>query len=154
MSSEIQKDKQTTAIATDTVAVAGDILKEELGELRQIKQILQKKTEVYSGPLPHPDHFKHYNATVPGAGNRLLSMVEKDLAHTHITQKIYTFTDSVTSILGVVSAFLISVGGIGGGMYLVLEGHDAAGVTIAGTTLAGIVYTFIHGTRHKNNNSN
>ena len=37
--------------------------------------------ESYSGPLPHPDHLRHFEATLPGAADRIIKMAEKQSAH-------------------------------------------------------------------------
>ncbi len=71
---------QDNSLATKADVGSSQITK---AEIKAIKQILIEKQEAYSGPLPHPDHFNKYNKSLPGSGNRLLTMVEKDLAHRH-----------------------------------------------------------------------
>ena len=45
----------------------------------QITQVVT--TTYYSGPLPHPQHFKVYEDVLPGAAERILSMAENSMAH-------------------------------------------------------------------------
>lgn len=45
----------------------------------QITQVVT--TMHYSGPLPHPQHFKGYEDVLPGAAERILSMAENSMAH-------------------------------------------------------------------------
>lgn len=40
------------------------------------KQFLAIKAQMHSGPIPHPDILRGYDLIVPGAGDRLISMVE------------------------------------------------------------------------------
>ena len=42
------------------------------------KVIAVRKIESYRGPLPTPADFEKYNRVVPGAGNRILRMAERE----------------------------------------------------------------------------
>lgn len=41
----------------------------------------------YEGPLPHPDLFKRYEETLPGAADRILKMAESEQNQRHQTNK-------------------------------------------------------------------
>ena len=41
------------------------------------------EAQQWSGPLPAPDHLQQYEIIVPGAGDRILSMAEKEQNHRH-----------------------------------------------------------------------
>jgi uncharacterized membrane protein len=36
--------------------------------------------EIYSGPMPHPKHFREYNTIVPGIGQKMFDAVETQAA--------------------------------------------------------------------------
>ena len=42
--------------------------------------------ERFSGPIAHPRHLKAYEETCPGAAERIISMAERNLAHSHSIQ--------------------------------------------------------------------
>lgn len=53
------------------------------GQKREIISRVQKifAQEHFSGPLPHPRHLAHYEATLPGAAERILNMAETEQIH-------------------------------------------------------------------------
>lgn len=117
-------------------------------ELERIEQILIKK-ESFSGPLPHPEHFKKYNQIVPGSANRLLKMVEDDLAHIHSMQRQQSNTETAATILGLISGFAIAVIALVGSGYLIMQNHDVAGAVLGGGSLASLVSIFVIGRKSK-----
>ncbi|MGI9321977.1 MAG: DUF2335 domain-containing protein [Pseudomonadales bacterium] len=43
----------------------------------------------YSAPLPHPEHLRQYENTLPGAADRIFSMTEHNLEHSRDMDKVY-----------------------------------------------------------------
>jgi uncharacterized membrane protein len=64
-------------------------LEREIGSLVQSgqkKQIISRVQKImaqehFSGPLPHPKHLIEYDAILPGAAERILTMAEKAQTH-------------------------------------------------------------------------
>jgi hypothetical protein len=56
-------------------------------------------------------------------------------------------SDTHRSWWGLAAGFLVSIHAISVGGYLAYQSHDTAGATIATASLAGLVGTFIYGTR-------
>ena len=121
-------------------------------ELERIEQILIKKEERFSGPLPHPEHFKKYNQIVPGSANRLLKMAEDDLAHIHSIQKSQVLMENIATIGGLITGWSIAVISLVGSGYLIMNGHDVAGSILGGTSLASLVGVFVYGRKSQKNN--
>lgn len=121
-------------------------------ELERIEQILIKKEERFSGPLPHPEHFKKYNQIVPGSANRLLKMAEDDLAHIHSIQKSQVLMENIATIGGLITGWSIAVISLVGSGYLIMNGHDIAGSILGGTSLASLVGVFVYGRKSQKNN--
>ncbi len=46
-----------------------------------------QKTEMFSGPLPHPDILQRFNDIVPGAAERILKMAEGQFEHRTALEK-------------------------------------------------------------------
>lgn len=107
----------------------------------------------FSGPLPPPGAFEHYNSVLPGGAERILiiaekqvSMAEKQTAHRIEIETFAIKTNSINSILGVIFAFILGALGIVAGTYCILQGHES-GAALAGVSLASLVGAFIYGTR-------
>lgn len=120
-------------------------------ELDRIEQILIKREESFSGPLPHPEHFKKYNQIVPGSANRLLKMTEDDLKHIHTIQISQMSIEKIATIGGLIAGWTIAVIALVGSGYLILENHDIAGTVLGTGTLTTLVGVFVYGRKSQNN---
>lgn len=113
----------------------------------------------YQGPLPPPDQLAKYNLAVPNAAERIMAMAEREQSHAHNVQnkaladlqdntsRIIS-TESRNSLLGIVSALLISLVSIVGGFYVTTLGSIATQITggiISFTGLTTLVGVFIYG---------
>lgn len=59
-------------------ALKGKVAKRDIPQItRQITQLVV--SEQFSGPLPHPKHLREYEAALPGAAERILTMAERNL---------------------------------------------------------------------------
>ena len=106
---------------------------------------------MHSGPLPHPEILAGYEDIVPGAADRILKMAEKEANHRHQIDNICVKADSRDSLLGIICAFCIGMACIVGGVYIILKtptvAGSVAGFLVAGSGLAGILGTFLKGTK-------
>ena len=94
----------------------------------------------YAGPLPPASEFEKYNRVVPDAGSRILAMAEKEAAHRHSIQDQIVKRDSRDSLFGIVFAFILSLGCLIIGAYIILTLPNNIGAIIAGAIfgLSGI----------------
>lgn len=126
-----------------------------------IEEISFRQTIAWSGPLPAPVDFQRYEEILPGAANRILEIVERQQSHQHdqerlaleqagiildIERKAAT-SDSRRAYLGIASGLTITLLTIGGSIYLIANGHDWAGLTLAGINLTGLAGVFVYGAR-------
>ncbi len=111
---------------------------------------------VWNGPLPPPNVLRSYEEIVPGSAQRIMEMAEKEQEHSRNMVSTVIVGDSRRAYLGLIAGFIISVLGIGGGIYLIATGHDWAGLSLAGINLTGLVGVFVYGakTRHDDRNRN
>ena len=103
----------------------------------------------YMGPLPPPELFAQYEQILPGAADRILNMAERQSLHRQTKELIQVKTESRDSLLGIISAFLISVITIIAGVYVIKSGHAVSGTILGTTGLVSLVSVFIYGTRNK-----
>lgn len=94
----------------------------------------------WSGPLPDPESLDLYEQVVPGAGERLLSIFEGQVAHRHSMES----SDSRRRDWGLALAFVVVIFIVTSGVGLIYLGHDWAGAAIIGIT-GGLAAVFITG---------
>ena len=95
----------------------------------------------YRGPLPPPGAFEAYERTLPGAADRILTMVEEEQRHRVAWEK-RTFETARGDerrllYMGAVLALLC----LGGAVYLAANGNQVVACIMAGVTALGFVGT-------------
>lgn len=142
---EQESANNLTSINKEDIQILKNEVHSELEEIREIKQILIKREESFSGPLPHPDHFRKYNQIVPGSANRLLKMAEDDLKHIHDMQKSQDFTNKMATLSGLFAGWSIAMVCLIGSGYLIMNDHDVAGAVLGAGALTSLVSVFVVG---------
>ncbi len=107
--------------------------------------------ENYSGPIPHPKIMQGYEDILPGAADRILSMAEEEAVHRHTVDDRCIKTDARDSLLGIIFAFILGMTCVIGGIVVIVKipafMGTVAGLIITGGGLAGILGTFLKGTK-------
>ena len=109
---------------------------------------------VWEGPLPPPSALRQYEEIIPGSANRILESVEKRQEHSRELERIVITGNSKRAYLGLIFGFVISLIGIGGGIYLIATGHDWAGLSLAGINLTALVGVFVYGSKMRRDERN
>lgn len=110
-------------------------------EARQLQQ--QGSVSVtYRGRLPIASQFKAFNDAVPGTGERLTAMAERDQQHLHRMEEKALQGDLSRSMLGLIFAFVLAVILVAGGIYLLANGHSTEGYLTGGTPIAVLLLSF------------
>jgi uncharacterized membrane protein len=110
----------------------------------QALQIKTSRTQ-FVGPIPPPEILIKYNDAVPDAAERILKMAETQLAHRISIENQVVSSNCKAQQRGPIYGLLVCFAAIGGGIYLVHTGKDAAGLASLITPLAGIVAVFVYG---------
>ena len=110
------------------------------------------KQETYSGPLPHPDHLLQFEAIEPGITNRLMLMIEREQEASNTTvskqleihEKVIgcTAKDNARAQYVALSALALC---LAASVALAFLHAKAAASIVGGTTVMGVVGTFIRG---------
>lgn len=100
----------------------------------------------YSGPIPSPDDLARYNDIVPGSGAQLIEWANRQAIHRQEIEKFALRHEAKRSWCGLAAGFVIAMSAIVGGVTCILQGHDVAGASLVGTSLVGLVTSFIVGT--------
>ncbi len=97
----------------------------------------------YSAPLPPPEMMAEYEKILPGSADRIIKRFEIQGDHRQKCERIFIRTQSIKSIGGLVSGFIIAITTILGGIYTALQGKPFLGGALSFTGLAVLVGAFI-----------
>lgn len=100
-------------------------------------------SEIFSGPLPHPEILRAYNEVLPGAAARILEKFEAQSDHRRRIESDAVRANIQQTVLGQVFALVVLLALIGGGSFLLHEGRDIGGLaTIAAAVCAAVIVFF------------
>ena len=108
-----------------------------------------RKTELYAGPLPHPETLAKFEQILPGSADRIIKQAEAQTQHRIEMEKKVVSADITKSYMGLAFAFIIGLVGILGGIYLATLGFDIYGPLLSGGSLVSLVAAFIYGTKSR-----
>jgi len=106
-------------------------------------------TSVYSAPLPEASQFEYYERVLTGSADRILVMAERQSKHRQSIEKWAIFGDQIRSFIALLFAFVISIIGGGGGIYLVYLNKEISGLISLFITISSLVGSFIYGFSQK-----
>ena len=125
-----------------------NIVKKEPAK-QQASVVSSKSIEVtaWKGPIPPPAILEEYEAALPGAADRIISMIaEKQAAHRMALEALVIGGDSQRSRLGIIFGFIITLAALGGAVFLIYNDKNVAGLILATTAIVGLVSAFVYGT--------
>jgi len=101
------------------------------------------RSELFSGPIPHPAILGGYEQVCPGAADRIIAMAEKEQAHAHAVEVERLRNASETTRRGQNGA--MAIGGIAtaGSVLAVWAGSAAVGGIIATVGLGTLAVGFL-----------
>jgi hypothetical protein len=102
-------------------------------ENQENKVVLQtvQTSELYQGPIPHPDILIKFGAVDASYPERIMKMTE-DNNRANIQNKKW---DSTSGMLGQVLSFLLGLAGLGTSAFLAMKGLEAGAIA---TALGGV----------------
>jgi uncharacterized membrane protein len=129
-------------------------IKEAIGKIEtlppeQRKTICKMYSMRYEAPLPPPDLLHGYEQVLPGAAERIFAMTEQEALHRRAMERRVITLDGTAQLTGLVSALVVALACIGGGVWAILAGHALAGSFLGGGTLASLVGAFIYGSNNR-----
>lgn len=107
---------------------------------------VSQTAQVFTGPLPPPEQLIKYNEAVPNAAERIIAMAERQSAHRQQLENTVLKAEARRSSLGLIAAFVLSILALSASTFCIYTGHDVAGASIFGASLASIVIAFLRGT--------
>jgi len=116
-----------------------NLVKTQSAELR-----IQSMMRAFAGPLPPPDALERYNQILPGAAERIIVMAESQHSHRLELEKHVITSNVSAQKLGTVLGFVVAMTAIIGGIWLIHDGKDAAGLASVLCSLGGLVGVFLY----------
>jgi uncharacterized membrane protein len=106
-------------------------------ENQENKVVLQavQTSELYQGPIPHPDILLKFGAVDPSYPERIMKMTETN-NHANIQNRK---RDSISGILGQVFSFTLGIAGLGVSAFLAVKGLEAGAIAAALGGVAPII---------------
>ena len=74
---------------------------------RKIVKEYTRRTELFAGPVPHPEILRQYNEIDPGIADRIIKMAEKDQDHVIECNKKSLELQKRDNFFGMIFAFVI-----------------------------------------------
>ena len=107
------------------------------------EQILIQKSEMHSGPLPHPELLSKYNEVVSGAAERIFNMAENEQRHRLQMDRKTTTNAIIMGYIGIIFA-LFSVLILAGLVYYALsKGFDTTAGALGVGAIASVAGVFM-----------
>ena len=104
----------------------------------------------HKGPLPSAQEFALYEKTWPGSADTILRMAETEQKHRHETESAVIEAEREDSraahkenMLAYKLAFFVVMTFLAAGFFLTYHGHDWVGGIMMGTSLVGVIGSFL-----------
>jgi uncharacterized membrane protein len=103
--------------------------------------------EHYEGPTPHPLFLQKLEEVVPGAAKNVLDDFLHQSKHRRELEAVVIPNQVKQSNTGQWMGFITGIFGLSAATFLAYTGHDVVAGVIGGTTVLGLVSTFVFGKR-------
>lgn len=112
--------------------------------------------EYYQGALPHPDHFARFESICPGAADRILQLTEREQQAAHkqlaadraLRERVMVETIKDNRLKRATALFALGFC-LAASVALAFLHAPAAAAIVGGTTVAGVVASFLKQTASK-----
>ena len=146
---EEKRTEENKDIENEILADVKEIFnKPELSEDQKAKAVVKvvaSKSEIYSGPIPHPDHLRQYDEINPGSAKLIIQMFVEQSEHRR-KQEDKTLDANIKGFaLGQIFGFILLLVCLIGGFILVWFDKNAAGMTSIIVAVAGFALSYFYG---------
>ncbi len=101
----------------------------------------------FAGPIPPPEILERYNAVVPNAAERIITMAEKQQEHRISIENKVVSSNIFNEKFGIICSLIIGLTGLICATICAMNGAQTTAVVIGGATLTSLVGVFVYG-RH------
>lgn len=125
---------------------------EEIGQSRSVglvAQIVKSEHALFQGPLPPPEVLAGYEATLPGAADRILAMAERQSAHRQELETTVATGDSRRQLYGLLAGTVVTMSALALAGVLAFFGHSGVSALTALAPIATLAGVFVYGDRSR-----
>ena len=115
----------------------------------QVQEMLAVRSELFSGPLPHPDHLESYERIMPGAAERIFQAFGEEAGHRHAMESKVVDSSMRSESRGQIFGFVIGMTALIGGIGLMAFDKSITGVATSLSALVTLVGVFVWSKRQK-----
>jgi uncharacterized membrane protein len=144
---EESSDSALEGLPQEVTKVIEELPDEELRVKLKAAFALSIKSTHYQGPIPDPDMLRDYNNIVENGAERIVKQFEEQSRHRRNIEKEVVEGQVSESKRGQIFAFIIGMTGLGFAFASALMGYKGFAITLASTTIVGLVSAFIVGKR-------
>ncbi|CAI3328446.1 hypothetical protein CIRMBP1229_02401 [Enterococcus cecorum] len=108
--------------------------------------------EMHYGPIPHPEILKKYDELDPGAAKLIIENGVNESVHRRDMEKRLLEKEINDKRRGQYLGFIIGLVVILAGTYLIYANHPITGTLLSGTSLLGLVGSFLSSGSNDRNN--
>ena len=80
----------------------------------------------WEGPLPPPSLLSQYNDVFPGGADRIVTLLQKQVAHRIDVEKSVVNADNLRAKMGIGAALLIAIAGLATSTVVIMAGLDSS----------------------------
>ena len=132
---------------TDMARQIGNIVLEQTRTEAVSRITAVMKSESFSGPIPHPEHFARYEQVMPGAAERIMVMAENHQEHRIKTERRVIGANILYRNMGLILGAVLFLVLIGCALYTAIHTSSAVipMVFLSTGVIGGGIGMFING---------
>lgn len=146
--------------AEESEAAPAELLESDAD--RSLSAVVRTESSaLHAGPLPHPDQFRQYEETLPGAADRILTMAEEESKHRQLMERSILELEQAgielqreviqeevaQSRLGLLIGAVVSVILVVVAVIVAVIGHPWPAVVIGTADIVALASVFVYGAR-------
>jgi len=117
----------------------------------QPTELVKLEASAFSGPLPHPDLLAKFNEIIPDGAERIMAMAERQSAHREKQENRVIDGNVRSQTRGSYFGFILSLVAILGGLFLLYQGKNIAGLGAIISSIAPLAAVFFVARRAQEN---
>lgn len=102
------------------------------------------RREMFSGPLPKPEHLRQYGEIVPSAPQDIIDEFKANGKHVRECEKLGLKGAIIRDFISQIFAFLLAIIAISAAIYMELNGHTKVAIALIVLTGSGLVAPFLN----------
>lgn len=124
-------------------------------------QHIQTSSQVYEGPIPHPEILRQFDALVPGTAERLITLAEEESRHRRALEnraqeanvaaqqrqigigEYQSHAVFRSDIVGQAFGLTVCLACIAGAVFVGLQGHEWTAAALAAIPTAAVIRAFV-----------